>query len=83
MYCVVLYAIELALAENGGVAFEISLLRFLQKFAASSNSICSLFAHTANRQLMDVLAIVMVGLRRLMNIEMLYLNSSLTVSFNI
>jgi hypothetical protein len=29
---------------------------FLQKFAASSNGICSLFAHIAHRQLNDIFA---------------------------
>ena len=35
---------------------NIRTARFLQKFAASSNSICSLFAHNASIQLMDILA---------------------------
>ena len=35
---------------------NIRTARFLQKFAASLNSICSLFAHNASSQLMDIFA---------------------------
>jgi hypothetical protein len=35
---------------------KIRTARFLQKFAVSSNSICSLFAHNANSQLVDIFA---------------------------
>jgi hypothetical protein len=35
---------------------NIRTARFLQKFAASSNGICSLLAHIAGRQLNDIFA---------------------------